>query len=170
MGQHSINGVQEKCFKTKKGQYQTKHNKENKLLLKSLLSSAKFNQHVDRFKFGNFSWQLSALLLITMWLLERASQCDTLTQCVNRRRLRRHVRALGLLDPGDLWTLGWRAATHSWGTPDPWRKALGTWRSVLFSPLGIQTPGLFWLFSPNHSWLWKSPWNTNWSRFVVASH
>ena len=66
-----------------------------------------------------FPWQLSALLLITMWLLERASQCDTLTQCVNRRRLRRHVRALGLLDPWDLWTLGWRAATHSWGDSGP---------------------------------------------------
>ena len=106
MGQHSINGVQEKCFKTKKGQYQTEHNKENKLLLKSLLSSAKFNQHVDRFKFGSFSWQLSALfLLITMWLLESISMWHSDSVCEQEKAEKTREGP---------WSLG------PWGPLDPW--------------------------------------------------
>ena len=88
------------------------------------------------------SWHLSVPIFITKLAKYQLSHCDAGSlHCVNRRRLRRHVR-----------TLGW----GPWGPLDPRWNPQGKCRSVLFPvlqllPAGDSTPGLFWLNNTPHT-------------------
>ena len=137
MGWHSINGVQRQYFETKNSLWSW-YKEENKFAVENqeiLIKTFALLRQIRPFT----SWQLSVPIFITKLAKEHLSQRDAGSlHCVNRRRLRRHVR-----------TLGW----GPWGPLDPWWNAQGRCRSVLFPvlellPAGNSTPGLFWLLLP----------------------